>query len=1018
MSYALRGREPLRELLVDALSGAAAGQGRGVLIEGPAGSGRSRMLAETVSLARERGFTVCRAMADHVAHPAFLAPLGLTPAGVPAARGADPLHRLAAHLADRACGTPVLVALDDLQWAGPATLDALRSLSALLATRALPVLAVLTRASRAGDPAVDRCVAALAADAVVRLELEPLREDSVTALVADVLGAPPDETLSGLCAAADGVPGRVVELAAALAGTGVTRAADGRATLPAGPLPDPLREAVLRPLRELPATSATLLDVIAVLGRSVAPVDLALALGQDVRDLMPLVQECVTAGVLASTERQLVFRHALVWQAVREAVPPPVRAALTQELGERHARRGDFASAARHLAAALLAGERRALAGLERAGRELAGRAPRDVVALLDPVVGEQPSGPAEAALLVPLVGALAALGRPGRAGALARAGLDAGCRPATAAELAAYLAEAELATGAVRAAGERAEAVLDAVTVPPDARLRALAVRARARSRTDALTAVRAAADELRDEARRVPAGAGHPADAAACLLHGLAHWHEGRPDAALAELRRTPGPGGAPYPAGHCWDVRAALGTALLDLGAHDQARTVLCAAPVPEYDRAVDPSPAPGTGAPLAVLALETGDLEQADRMAAEVLGVPDDDRLLTDTLLALAVRAESALRRGRPRDARPDADRLLALLRTDRFDIAAGRALRTVLRVTEAESGPHAALRLLRDLCPDTPDAPGIPGAPDAPGAPDEERTGDSVAVTVPGGPGLPGGAAAPCPLPGALLLAGPGAAVWLVRLARAGGEPELAGRITAWLRATASASPGSACKEAMANAADHAEGLLRESATLLSRAAAAYRDPWSRARAEEDLGTLLKDGDDTDRAHAVERLQSALQGYDDAGSAPDAARVRGTLRGLGVRRRHWTYADRPATGWASLTDTERAVADLVAQGLTNRETADLMFLSPYTVNFHLRQIFRKLSITSRVELARMHRDLEQQQAPAAASPPKRRVHPGAAYDRRPRPGHPAAAGTVRSAHDTTRALTAPDSRGRR
>ncbi|WP_369153503.1 LuxR C-terminal-related transcriptional regulator [Streptomyces sp. R17] len=1013
MSYALRGREPLRELLADALSSAAAGQGRGVLIEGPAGSGRSRMLAETVSLARERGFTVCRAMADHVAHPAFLASLGLTPAGAPAARGADPLHRLAAHLADRSCGTPVLVALDDLQWAGPATLDALRTLSALLATRALPVLAVFTRASTAGDPAVDRCVAALAADAVVRQELEPLREDSVTALVADVLGAPPDETLSGLCAAADGVPGRAVELAEALAGTGVTRAADGRAALPAGPLPDPLREAVLRPLRELPATSATLLDVIAVLGRSVAPVDLALALGQDVHDLMPLVQECVTAGVLASTERQLVFRHALVWQAVREAVPPPVRSALAQELGERHARRGDFASAARHLAAALLAGERRALAGLERAGRELAGRAPRDVVALLDPVVGEQPSGPAEAALLVPLVGALAALGRPGRAAVLARAGLDAGCRPATAAELAAYLAEAELATGAVRAAGERADAVLDAVTVPPDARLRALAVRARARSRTDALTAVRAAADELRDEARRVPAGAGHPADAAACLLHGLAHWHEGRPDAALAELRRTPGPGGAPHPAGHCWDVRAALGTALLDLGAHDQARTVLCAAPEQEHDRAVDRSPAPGTGAPLAVLALETGDLEQADRMAAEVLGVPDDDRLLTDTLLALAVRAESALRRGRSRDARPDADRLLALLRTDRFDIAAGRALRTVLRVTEAESGPRAALHLLRDLC-----GPDIPGDHGIPGTPDEERTGGSGAVTASKEPGLPGGAAAPCPLPGALLLAGPATAVWLVRLARAGGEPELAGRITAWLRATAPASPGSAPGEAMANAADHAEGLLRESATLLSRAAAAYRDPWSRARAEEDLGTLLKDGDDTDRAHAVERLQSALQGYDDAGSAPDAARVRGTLRGLGVRRRHWTYADRPTTGWASLTDTERAVADLVAQGLTNRETADLMFLSPYTVNFHLRQIFRKLSITSRVELARMHRDLEQQQAPAAASPPKRRTHPGAAHDRRPRPGHPAATGTVRSAHDTTRALTAPDSRGRR
>ncbi|MDQ1490445.1 MAG: hypothetical protein QOJ23_2959, partial [Actinomycetota bacterium] len=53
----------------------------------------------------------------------------------------------------------------------------------------------------------------------------------------------------------------------------------------------------------------------------------------------------------------------------------------------------------------------------------------------------------------------------------------------------------------------------------------------------------------------------------------------------------------------------------------------------------------------------------------------------------------------------------------------------------------------------------------------------------------------------------------------------------------------------------------------------------------------------------------------------------------------------------------LTDTERSVADLVAQGLTNRQVAGRMFLSPHTIDFHLRQIFRKLDIGSRVELTR-------------------------------------------------------------
>jgi DNA-binding CsgD family transcriptional regulator len=62
--------------------------------------------------------------------------------------------------------------------------------------------------------------------------------------------------------------------------------------------------------------------------------------------------------------------------------------------------------------------------------------------------------------------------------------------------------------------------------------------------------------------------------------------------------------------------------------------------------------------------------------------------------------------------------------------------------------------------------------------------------------------------------------------------------------------------------------------------------------------------------------------------------------------------------RPGAAWASLTGTERSVADLVAQGMTNRQIASHMFVSSHTVAFHLRQAFRKLGIGSRVELARL------------------------------------------------------------
>jgi transcriptional regulator of acetoin/glycerol metabolism len=63
------------------------------------------------------------------------------------------------------------------------------------------------------------------------------------------------------------------------------------------------------------------------------------------------------------------------------------------------------------------------------------------------------------------------------------------------------------------------------------------------------------------------------------------------------------------------------------------------------------------------------------------------------------------------------------------------------------------------------------------------------------------------------------------------------------------------------------------------------------------------------------------------------------------------------ATRPLLGLASLTDTEQAIAELVAQGLTNRQIAERVFVSRHTVDFHLRSIFRKVEVTSRVELAR-------------------------------------------------------------
>ena len=74
--------------------------------------------------------------------------------------------------------------------------------------------------------------------------------------------------------------------------------------------------------------------------------------------------------------------------------------------------------------------------------------------------------------------------------------------------------------------------------------------------------------------------------------------------------------------------------------------------------------------------------------------------------------------------------------------------------------------------------------------------------------------------------------------------------------------------------------------------------------------------------------------------------------------MGVRHRHWSYADRPVSGWDSLAEIERNVSLLVADGWSNRQVAEQMFISAHTVAFHLRHVYCKLQIDSRVELTRL------------------------------------------------------------
>ena len=120
-------------------------------------------------------------------------------------------------------------------------------------------------------------------------------------------------------------------------------------------------------------------------------------------------------------------------------------------------------------------------------------------------------------------------------------------------------------------------------------------------------------------------------------------------------------------------------------------------------------------------------------------------------------------------------------------------------------------------------------------------------------------------------------------------------------------------------------------------------------PFELARTQLAYGEWLREQDRRDEAR--EQLRAAVAGFEQVEAPPFAERARRELRVAGATTR---AAPEPE---AELTPHELRVAQLVAQGLTNREAAAALFVSAKTVEHHLRNVFRKLGIRRRAELAR-------------------------------------------------------------
>jgi DNA-binding CsgD family transcriptional regulator len=115
------------------------------------------------------------------------------------------------------------------------------------------------------------------------------------------------------------------------------------------------------------------------------------------------------------------------------------------------------------------------------------------------------------------------------------------------------------------------------------------------------------------------------------------------------------------------------------------------------------------------------------------------------------------------------------------------------------------------------------------------------------------------------------------------------------------------------------------------------------EPFERARTLLVLGTVHRR--DRKKRAARDALEGALEVFDRLGATLWSARARVELERIGGR----------AATTQDLTPTEQRIADLIASGLSYRETADALFISPKTVQWNLSKIYRKLGIRSRTEL---------------------------------------------------------------
>jgi len=932
----IRGRAAEIAVLGDAVDRVVSGRPAVVLIEGEAGIGKTRLLAGVLEDARGRGMQVAAGRAEELERTR---PFGLVAAAFGCVRSSPDPRRAAiaallathgggergpitvtsdpglrfravdafADLAEElALAGPLVIGVDDLQWADPSSLLTLAALSRRLAYLPVALIGCLRPSPRL--PELDR-LAGLLLDAGGRiLTVRGLTERAVAELVADAVAAVPGPGLLAGISGAAGNPLFVTELLGALAQEGAIDTAGGRAEVAQVILPPTLRLTILRRLSFLPGDTLQALRAASILGSSFTVTELSVTMARPALGLSVALAEGIAGRVLEEDGAVIRFRHDLIRDAIYEDLPLSVRRGLHREAGQRLARTGAPAlQVAEQLARGAGQGDAEAIGWLTRAAREAAARSPDVAADLLARAAGLMaPADPGRDRLVAERASSLMLSGRIADAEAACRLLLGRDHDRSVEGAVWICLGRALLAQGQVRDALRELEQAGSSPALSGAERAAAQAWAGFARMSLGDLDGAAASAERARSAAA---AAADHLSVTVAMTT--LARVSESRghlrdalqiTDQAMHLADRSPDRLGHRYP------IRVTRGHILIELGRPEEARSALGAG--------MRISEELGTRWPLPTyqvfLALErfiTGEWDDAIAELETSFELADEigetyNRAYAHSMLSLISLHRNDL--SRAQEAASAAERDLA-----------GRSSGYLMSLAV---WPRALIQ----------EAGGEPG--------------QALATMT--------GAWDTCARLG-LALEYPAAGADLVRLALAAGDIGRARDVSAAVTEVASGNE----VPWMTGAALRCQGLVEDDAEILQAAAVACARgsrPLQLALASEDAGAAFARQGRLDRARPL--LDQALGIYERLGAARDLARAEATLREAGIRRGRRGTRGRPQTGWASLTPAEHAVAGLVAEGLSNPQIGERLYISRRTVQTHLGHMFAKLDIATRAQLA--------------------------------------------------------------